>query len=708
MPRVLGTITATDWAFLGADKWLSPPPLVVATSRTTSGIYFVVYQGAPTQYGGIPTVTLGEDDQDVTLVRASDGAQEDPGQIWDWYYWGNYFTQTDTNLAHVYDKAIEPAHWIQDGVSKWIIGYLARIELRPGSAVDPAFNYWVQVPYSWYGVDLAALLFAFLCFHSPGGTGARAYLDRDALLDYSTGTYSYLRRRRLFTSRRVGESLIDHLKRLAIQSGAMMRWGGFVSGSNVTQQWGLGVLDWDRLREITTVYDADPAGDAGRDMFLTTPITVRHTDEYILNKSRLTWGGGFIQTLTDGTTTRTPEAPFSTREPQAGAWRAHFREAANVVSYEDPESIEVYGERPVEAEAVAIMDRPSADQLALTRWTEPRRVVEFGMGPLHWDFDCGDVIHVRHPEVGLDGTEDLLVTDKTINWASLHAVITALQVNLEPAPMDPTDAALDSTCQLWVQANGAFWLDGNTIESWDDDSGNGRHLGIPAGMVGPIATSGPDGIAGYPVARFQINGTAYGLADNSGLYEADTIYRRGFTVIAVVRVRESAPAGARGWIFASFLDGLTQGWGVGLNESGGAQRWNVHYRDATSSGGLFSANADGRDLVPPLGQWVIYTAVMDVDAGGVQDATGYPEMAVGAESVNGEWVALYGDSGGVPPSMASGTALGNFGIGHDRYNSAAIWPGDIAEVQVYSVPLRPQVIRRLHAGIRGRYPGEGL
>ena len=494
----------------------------------------------------------------------------------------------------------------------------------------------------------------------------------------------------------VDEPRIDHIKRLAIESGALIRWGGFQNENDTTQQWGLGILDWDTLREITTVYDASPAGDAGRDMFLATPITVRHTDQYILNKATTVWGGGVIESGPSANRLRGAEFPFDTREPGSGEWVGQYQAAGNRIQDKDEASIATYGERPIEVSAPSILDRSSADGLALTRWTDPRRVVEFGMGPLHWDFDVGDIIHVRHPDIGLEGTEALLVTAKTIQWRTLHAVISTLQVNLDPAPMEPTDPELGDVCQLWLKAGTGLNVNGMTSEvtGWGDQSGHARDVSVPAGMVAPTLTSVEDGVGGEPAVQFG-TGAARGLGVD-GLFETDSDYRRFWTVVAVVKITESDPI-PDGVILSSLWDSGLKLWGTGTYGEEIALRTRLSTALSIWNG--------TEDTDPVVGEWFVHISTVDWQPGGLLDAGANLEISNGVEN-----------NGGTVPNVFSIHGFGdtfetdhaNYGIGFDRYNNAAPWPGPIAEVQVYSVPLRPQHLRRILADIRTRLPGAGL
>lgn len=682
MPSLFQPLTDAEWDGAGADVWRTPAPLVASTTYLPDGTLVVVLvESNPGSQGGIPAVQLSDSDVAVYAEHA-DGRRKSTGAVVGVFGWADVGAADPKLRTRVYTDASRP-RWIgDDDPATFLQGLLARVDIRPaGLGNGHGFQVVIRVPWSWWAVDLARFLWILTRFYAPvDGTD---YLDRQALVDFSAGVYSYLRRRRLFTWRTAGESLADHAKRLAVESGAILRWGGYVDGSDTVQQLGLGALDYDSLRRISTVYDADPLGDAGRDMFLTEPLVLRTADEYRVNSAVITWGAGWARWLNaQGALESEVQLPFAPRDNPLAFSNPQLEAPANILEESDLIDIGQRGGRYFEATHPAPLGRSSADGLVPMRWTPPRRVVEWTMGPVHWDFDPGDIIPVRHTGLGLDGAEDLLVLRKVIDWTTLHATITALEVSVDPPPQDPV-GGLPLSCGVWLRADLGLIGSGGLVTTWVNLAPGIGHAVPRGGITAPALTTPAAGIAGYPVADFGAGGIR-GL-EIPGVFAPSITDGSGVTVIAVVRLDSQDP----GMVFTSTDDGPDLEWGLGFHATVVGQSW-VTFRHP-DGGTTFHTN--GVASTPLVGAWHILTMVYHFDAEGER-----VELLRGSEN------------NGTPVEDVATDYLSfeDMGIGFSSWGSDDTLPGQLAELQVFGTALRPAIIRALHAGIRARYPGEGL
>ena len=317
--RLIQPLTETQWDTVGADIWRTPRPRVFTTGLVGSGpavrtVAFV--KTDPSSHGGLPAVPL---DQDNLWVYAEDstGALVEVSNFWaSGFGWTDDFgLDPPYRRSRVFDFGSRPP-WRsnESAITRFQSGLIESVRTDQAPEDGP----WLlefRVPWSWFGIDPGVFLFVLARFYSTGGLAAVELLDKEAVLNFSAGVRSYLRRRRIMAWRTIGETLTDHLKRVTLDSGSILRWGGFRDGSDTTQQWGLGLIDWDSLRNLSTVYNADPDEDAGRDMFLTEQLVVRTADEFVVNKVKSRWGGGVSQIfrgLVGGQVryTMSPQFPF--------------------------------------------------------------------------------------------------------------------------------------------------------------------------------------------------------------------------------------------------------------------------------------------------------------------------------------------------------------------------------------------------------------
>jgi|GEM_PF-6894713 len=666
--RFYKPLLAADWDSASSDPWVANPPKVQSTSALGSVLTVDLLQ-SDSDFHGIPAIPQSPETLDFYQDNASGDRKPTTYSV----EFG-FVNPTADFCRYWYFLHTAKPPWLRESQASNTVslGEMGSFDLTDYNGAD-GFLMQARIPLHWRGMDVAKLLFAFARFYSAGAATAKDYLDREAAFNYSIGVWSYLRRRRIQTHRVAGESLMQHLKRLTGQAGAMLRYGGYQDGDDTVQQLGLGVLDWDVLRELSTVID----GDYGESTFLTAAPTVRWTDQFILNRVVSSWGYGWVDN-------GTPEYPVALREQVVAPYLDTFMEGpANQHIDVDTASEDAKGSRSLERQQTEIQDLESADNIMPSRWLGLRRDISIPMGPAHWDFDVGDIIHLAAARHGMDGTERLLVTSKTINWTTLHALVQVLQID-EPAAIDPTAANLNDFCTLWLHAQTGITTSGSEVTDWADQSGNGNDADLRAPATGPLLSTVGNGLAGYQIPDFNQAGVV-GMKVSGTL--ASEVYG-GTTIIAVVRIDGSDPA--TGWVFSADRD-FGDAWAVGVRNLGSDPELGLEYQNTS-----WWSSTDV-DQAPLMDEWHILTfvwqsnnflegqAAIDIMAG--TDARGLPKTDPG------------------PTGDQDHQA---YGIGYSHYDDAESLEGRIAEIQVYNAVLRPHQIRQLHQGIRERWPGEGL
>ncbi len=108
--------------------------------------------------------------------------------------------------------------------------------------------------------------------------------------------------------------------------------------------------------------------------------------------------------------------------------------------------------------------------------------------------------------------------------------------------LSPDAASLKPALQLWLQADGNPWTDGQAIHLWEDRSGRGHDLAATAGARragtgAPAKFVARSSIFGFPAVRFEMETGLGGAADNAPEITGD----EELTLVLVARVEHDQP-----------------------------------------------------------------------------------------------------------------------------------------------------------------------
>jgi hypothetical protein len=442
---------------------------------------------------------------DVRLERTTGGKQErrlcsgqNLGNYWD--LWANAYAIKTAYQAWYSEEAID---------ARYFAGGLKSFTVEEQSDGSGTWTLEISTPYYW-GLerDVAELMFAWLRFYTPQGSATLAYLDRDALVEFSAIMTSHFVGSRFFEFRRVGKTVAERVKDLSRMGRTMLGWGGYQAGSSTVQQLGLRALAREERERETITFDLA----IGRDEFLTGTPDIRTADELIVNQLRARWGSHtkIVETIDGGYWD--PQLHSNTLEEPS-----ELIETTNELYDEDATSVSDRGARLVENEMGNVVEEQVA--MAIHRpwlWIPPKRIVRFEMGPLHLDFDPGAIISASEPSLGLDGTEDLLVISKKLQRGSWGAEITAAELEDQlPPAIAPNSGSINATLGLWLEADTGVTLDGGgNVTTWADQSGQGNNATYSARVSATLLAPRTDflNLNGKTVVSFNYTqGTDRGL-----------------------------------------------------------------------------------------------------------------------------------------------------------------------------------------------------
>lgn len=430
-------LIATQWDTPTIDVWRVPAPTLSSTSSTSSGgrsIRIIDATSNDLLVGpiGIDAIDIAFLDLDyaevpraeaMTPIRHSGAGRDlldEDARIW------------------TFERDSEDPEQDWFGLSRVTGVEILLPKDAPGSSESWGVA-WNQ-PWAWLEQGLAEIIFALTVFHANGDdtadTARRDLLDRTSFLAYAdTNSRRIFKRQRFSFFRQVGKSLAETIRELVDQSTAVVGWGSF----DATTGWSpkLTLERWEDFGENTTILNFT----TGRQPFVTMPPKLRTSRELVLNSLRFEYGGGlyYRDTASQSAYSMTLEDRFS------------LKDQANETLQQDAASISRFGLVEQKKATPNAISRESAEgDFDIERYASlgAAREVTFGMGPLHFDFDVGEIVHVEDAALALDGTEDLLVREKLIDWKTLGATVNALELpgysvqSLAPDELEEENATL--------------------------------------------------------------------------------------------------------------------------------------------------------------------------------------------------------------------------------------------------------------------------
>lgn len=362
-----------------------------------------------------------------------------------------------------------------------------------------------RTPYMWPRVDIAQIIWAWSAFHVASGitTSATDLLNKQSFIDYSEANWNDpLNTVVLDVWREAGVKQSEQIKSLIRQSGAWVSFMG--GGDNGALDYKMRLVHHGGLATNTTTIDFD---DLGKDALVSFP-SMRYNDSLLVNQVKAVWGSFLKQ---DVPVDDVADNATSVELIQAQT----VGDNANVIEDSNPSSTIVRGalEASLELKNVGEEDYASARiAINMERWADPVREIKFSMGPLHMDFDTGDIVKLSLDEYGLDETE-FLVTEKQISlFPNPSADITAVEWKAvgSASRLDPSDSSLDDIKTFWYTTTSGLTVDGNDyVTSWADSSQRpvdyaGTSDAVVSGLDihGPLYTASNADINGYPSIEF--------------------------------------------------------------------------------------------------------------------------------------------------------------------------------------------------------------
>lgn len=456
-------LISTDNTTLASDRWKAPAPVVQNSSDLTTGggRQMVLLDFDPP---GIMCIDSDEKLFDV-FFRPDSGLQKAvrPSRIMplelsgsgSFAYTGKYprlFTFTGDGDQEEFSWPYGATH--------------LEIEKPFIQGGTPSYRLKVFQPYLWNEIDFAEMLFAWTRFHTGGGAAAAAELDFDSLKAYSELVLSLRYRQRYTIWREIDRSIADQVNDLVRQSSAILSFGKHeASGLSFK----LRVQDFSQLKENSAVYESD----VGRDSFIVKRPIVRAADGHVSNRSSFQFGRG--QNLLDVNRRDLYGATF--QSPIQGP------EEETTIRQEIADSVSSIG---LQARDLGPRIYTNSAQYAegafeLLRWSVLRREIEFAMGPLHFDFNTSDIIHLKDLILGLAGTEDFIVTQKIYNWDLLTATVNALEIDRSLSiAIDPDEVTSGPTLVAWFKGDAGITPGvPPAIATWANQAPGGTNLVAP-------------------------------------------------------------------------------------------------------------------------------------------------------------------------------------------------------------------------------------
>ncbi len=534
--------------------------------------------------------------------------------------------------------------------ASYAVGLTHNISIYYDADGSGSFTLSIYTPYFWPAVDLAELIFAWTRFYTDGGVTARDELDEASLEAYSTRMQNHLFRVELWVWRESRKSMASLLAELIEEAGVLASFGGQASGGERHSHFMLRhILD---APDIGDIYDLDTDFPSGARLL--------NNDRQLVNLIRCTWGS-FAEILSGPTMNwSTPGAP-----PGDG----------NVLTIDLNGAIT----RPANVTKRHCMRAENADA-AIQPWLYDtrKRVIEFTMGPLHFDFDVGSIVHVSSTSLGFDGTEDLLVIRKEINWDTLFSVVRAVEIDRFARAMNPDDSSVSASLIHWYQPSGIL-TSGSSVTGWTDDGSDGDDLSAMTRGAAGAPTKQTAYINGHDVVDFGSGLTGLDFSPSSQPWD--------YTVIAVVKNEGSTSP-------QYLIDGAGSPYdraiGVDYQSSPNKQWWMA--TDSTIHDGANEVGQGWRIVCWRLRDSIGHTGT---DPEVVAKSSIHVHTDGNTEAQMTQEVAFDWDGGLL--------SSGDNAVGCNHEGTSKSWNGKVAEILVYNRVLRPHQIRRVIAGLKAKY-----
>jgi len=472
-------LTNAKWTS-AVDPYENGRPVLRASTGTARSGDYVVFtinsglggynpgHGKPS--GFLPTLPVTDDYVRPSLTR--------------WFLTGTTKLESNGYYADAqgYDRLRDMStEWAYTGEGdKWVSGYADTLRIYDEYSIfGTTLIGGLSVPYTWDRVDVAETIWALTRFYSHSGIMIPTrYLDQTSFVAYSNYVENLLYRSELFVWREVDVSIGELIGELVNETGALLGFGGYreadggTQGS--TQYFDCTLNHWENLTEVTEVIDAT---DHVTNYVIQRPSVRQAVDKYRINTFKNTWGSYLTWN--------------SSASPILSSWSSPVRSPRNdnTLTYTDKADQNTYGVYSRNFTKRHCIDEISADAAVHPwLWTGYAfREVELSMGLRAFDFDVSNVIHISDPLQGIDGTEDLIVTKKVIDWDTLTTTVTALEIDRELDTFLCNAPAISGVLIQWLQEDGI--VESGDISDWIDKSGYGYDAGTLArgGAAKPAA-----------------------------------------------------------------------------------------------------------------------------------------------------------------------------------------------------------------------------
>ena len=412
----------------------------------------------------------------------------------------------------------------------------------------------IKVPWHWQEIDPAEMIHAIVRYYGGADALVNDLLNKTSFQAFSARMQDPMQRVAFDYVAKPGVSYGTVITEIARLSGALMIWGND-EGGVLTSEMRLEHIEDVQVNDY--VFEVRQLG--GGDNFTRKTLVIdspylRRAAEFLFNRIDVSWGN-FVGHIVADVTSNTGNVWQQARSTRTEAGGLQLE--ADVINDESPNSVNTHG----------TISYGNADQLASVPmqdyanqgfntqvWSDPADAYEITLGPEHLDFVAGDVIFVKDELRGLDGTEKLLVIEKTYNWDDMTALCRCIQWDIRPEQNTPVQiqdrpGIVDIDLLGWFESDdsgivttpvGGF----NEITFWPDKSSYGHNLQTLARgtaarpILQPSSPAGPFG--SVPYADFY--GTAGATPGFRGLdwlltfpsvVAFDRIARTGYTFCCV-------------------------------------------------------------------------------------------------------------------------------------------------------------------------------
>ena len=275
-------------------------------------------------------------------------------------------------------------------------------------------------------------------------------------------------------------------------------------------------------------------------------------------------------------------------------------------------------------------------------------------------------------------------------WPSFDSVTVRRSSSVVMSPaLTPDSAALKPALQVWLQADGQPWQDGQPVHLWEDRSGRGHDLvatagGRTEGTGRPATFVASSSIAGFPAVHFEMDSGLGGNAATAPEIAGDD----DFTMIIVARVQhvpentdgliagfgEPAPPGNPGRPYCAILGIAARNQGHPIFVGG----WG---NDASPAAPFERPLVNGSPLIIALGK------------------SSGPQTASSSVRINGVQAGLFGHN--EVPDFGRRSDLGFF-MGHAR-SWLHGFVGDVAEVALFNRQLTTEELGGVETHFSAKY-----